>query len=96
MTELTSPKPVAQLDTGAEAGRSRLPDGTSMEPGSTRQAGPTAEVVAPLEVGIDQIVEIAIPFERLKVAVDQPIQFFIELLQGGQSRDRRAAREPSI
>ena len=44
---------------------------------------------------VDQIVEVAIPLECLKVRVDQPIQFFIELLQGGQSRDR-APREGTI
>jgi alpha-amylase/alpha-mannosidase (GH57 family) len=46
-------------------------------------------------VGIDQIVELAIPFERLGVEVDQPIHFFIELLEGSQSRDR-APREGTI
>jgi hypothetical protein len=48
-----------------------------------------------VEVGIDQIVEIAIPFERLGLKVDQPIQFFVELLEGPQSRDR-APREGTI
>jgi alpha-amylase/alpha-mannosidase (GH57 family) len=55
----------------------------------------TAEPAGRVEVGIDQIIEVAIPFECLKVSVDQPIQFFIELLQGGQSRDR-APREATI
>jgi alpha-amylase/alpha-mannosidase (GH57 family) len=95
VTGLTSPKPVVQLDMPGETSRSRLPDGTSLEPGPARQAGPTAEIVAPVDAAIDHIVEIAIPFARLKVAVDQPIQFFVELLQGGQSRDR-APREGSI
>jgi alpha-amylase/alpha-mannosidase (GH57 family) len=48
-----------------------------------------------LQVGIDQIVELAVPFERLGLKVDEPIQFFIELLQGDQSRDR-APREGAI
>jgi hypothetical protein len=80
VTDLSSPRPVAQIHTRAEAAR-----GTA----------PRSDAVALLEVGIDQIVELAIPFERLKVSVDQPIQFFIELLQGGQSRDR-APREGTI
>jgi alpha-amylase/alpha-mannosidase (GH57 family) len=95
VTGLTNLKPVVELDTRAETVRSRLPDGASVEPGPARQAGPTAETMAPVDAAIDQIVEIAIPFARLKVTVDQPIQFFIELLQGGQSRDR-APREGTI
>jgi hypothetical protein len=48
-----------------------------------------------LQVGVDQIVELAIPFARLGVAADQPIQFCVELLEGRQSRDR-APREGTI
>ena len=48
-----------------------------------------------LALGVDQVVEVAIPFARLAVKVDQPIQFYVELLQGGQSRDR-APREGAI
>jgi len=50
---------------------------------------------ADVEIGIEQIAEMAIPFERLGVAVDQPVQFYVELLQDGQSRDR-APREGAI
>jgi hypothetical protein len=50
---------------------------------------------APVEVGIDQIAEVLIPFERLGVRMDQPIQFFVELLEGRQSMDR-APREGTI
>jgi alpha-amylase/alpha-mannosidase (GH57 family) len=46
-------------------------------------------------VGIDTIVEVALPFERLELAVGQPIQFFVELLEGRQSRDR-APREGTV
>lgn len=46
-------------------------------------------------VAIDQIAEVSIPFERLGVQIDQPLQFYVELLQGGQSRDR-APREGTI
>jgi alpha-amylase/alpha-mannosidase (GH57 family) len=48
-----------------------------------------------IEVGIDQIAELAIPFARLGVKVDQPVQFFVEVLEGGRSRDR-APREGTI
>jgi hypothetical protein len=41
-----------------------------------------------VEVAVDRIVEIAIPFARLGLKVDQPIHFFVEVMQGGQSRDR--------
>jgi hypothetical protein len=49
----------------------------------------------PIEVGIDRIVEMAVPFEELGVEDGQAIQFFVELVQGGQSRDR-APREEAI
>jgi alpha-amylase/alpha-mannosidase (GH57 family) len=48
-----------------------------------------------LAAAVDQIAEVAIPFDRLGVAVDGPVQFFVELLHGGQSRDR-APREGTI
>jgi alpha-amylase/alpha-mannosidase (GH57 family) len=48
-----------------------------------------------LEVGIDQIIALSIPFERLGVKVDQPVQFYVELLEGSQSRDR-APRDSTI
>jgi alpha-amylase/alpha-mannosidase (GH57 family) len=48
-----------------------------------------------IEVGIDQTAEISIPFERLGVKTDEPIQFYVELLQNQQSRDR-APREGTI
>jgi hypothetical protein len=50
---------------------------------------------AGVEIGIDQIAELAVPFERLGVQVEQPVQFYVELLQDGQSRDR-APREGTI
>jgi alpha-amylase/alpha-mannosidase (GH57 family) len=48
-----------------------------------------------IKVGIDQIFELALPFARLGVTVDQPVHFYVELLEGGQSRDR-APREATI
>jgi alpha-amylase/alpha-mannosidase (GH57 family) len=41
-----------------------------------------------LQAGIDRIAEAAIPFDLLGVAVDAPVQFFVELLYAEQSRDR--------
>jgi hypothetical protein len=46
-------------------------------------------------VGVDRIFELAVPFERLGVRADQPLQFFVELLDGRRSRDR-APREGTI
>jgi alpha-amylase/alpha-mannosidase (GH57 family) len=43
----------------------------------------------------DQIVEIAIPFDLLGVAVDEPLHFFVDVVQDGQSRDR-APRESTL
>ncbi len=39
--------------------------------------------------------ELRRPFDALGVAVDQPVQFYVELLQADQSRDR-APREGTI
>ncbi|MBY0528198.1 MAG: hypothetical protein K2R98_32685 [Gemmataceae bacterium] len=48
-----------------------------------------------IEIGVDQIAEVTVPFERLGVAVDAPIHFYVEMLADGQSRDR-APREGTI
>jgi alpha-amylase/alpha-mannosidase (GH57 family) len=50
---------------------------------------------AALQVGIDRIIEVAIPFAALNVQARQPVQFFVELLEGSQSRDR-APKEATI
>jgi alpha-amylase/alpha-mannosidase (GH57 family) len=50
---------------------------------------------AGVAVGIDHIVELAVPFARLGLKVDEPIQFVVELLESQQSRDR-APREGTI
>jgi alpha-amylase/alpha-mannosidase (GH57 family) len=47
------------------------------------------------EAAVDQIAELGIAFELLGVKADQPIQFFVELMEGKQSRDR-APREGTI
>jgi alpha-amylase/alpha-mannosidase (GH57 family) len=48
-----------------------------------------------LAAAVDQIVEVAIPFDRLGLAIEQHLQFFVELQQGGVSRDR-APRDGTI
>jgi alpha-amylase/alpha-mannosidase (GH57 family) len=53
-------------------------------------------IAAPdMEVGIDLIAELSVPFDRLGLKVDQPLQFYVELLESGQSRDR-APREGTV
>jgi hypothetical protein len=47
-----------------------------------------------LAVGVDQIVEACIPFEALELKPTQPLQFFVELCQEAQSRDRAPREEP--
>ncbi|HZV05207.1 MAG TPA: glycoside hydrolase family 57 protein [Gemmataceae bacterium] len=58
-----------------------------------RDGMPVADVQVP--VGIDQIAELAVPFDALGVAVEGHLQFFVELLRDGQSQDR-APREGAI
>jgi hypothetical protein len=54
------------------------------------------EAPAPgLRAGIDQIVEVGLPFDALGIAINQPVRFYVELLQGRQSLDR-APREGTI
>ena len=58
-----------------------------------RPDGPAA---APgLEWGIDQIAELAVPFDVLGVAIEAPVQFAVELIRSGQGLDR-APREGVI
>jgi alpha-amylase/alpha-mannosidase (GH57 family) len=56
---------------------------------------PPDGVVAGVEAGLDRVVEIAVPFSWLGVAVGQPVAFVVELLQDGQVRDR-APRDGAI
>jgi alpha-amylase/alpha-mannosidase (GH57 family) len=60
-----------------------------------RLAGPAGETDACVEVGIERIAELSVAFQALGVKADEPIHFYVELLQGGQSRDR-APREGTI
>ncbi|MBI3409672.1 MAG: alpha-amylase/alpha-mannosidase [Planctomycetes bacterium] len=45
-----------------------------------------------IQLGLDHIFEASIPFTALGVEVGGPVQFFVELMESGQSRDR-APRE---
>jgi alpha-amylase/alpha-mannosidase (GH57 family) len=48
-----------------------------------------------IEFAIEQILEVAVPFEDLGLAAEQAVQFFVEVLEGIQSHDR-APREGTI
>jgi len=50
---------------------------------------------APVEVAVERIVEAAVPFDALGVAVGGEVQFFVEVLQNDQTRDR-APRQGTI
>jgi alpha-amylase/alpha-mannosidase (GH57 family) len=60
-----------------------------------RREGRTAAGQMSVEVGLDKILEIAIPFDVLGVQVGGGVQFFVELMDAGQARDR-APREGAI
>jgi hypothetical protein len=53
------------------------------------------EAGASVEAAIDRIVEAAVPFDALGVKVGESVQFFVEVLQNGQTRDR-APRQGTI
>jgi alpha-amylase/alpha-mannosidase (GH57 family) len=55
----------------------------------------TASPAPAIQVGLDQVCEMSVPFDWLGVAVGGALQFFVEVLQDGQSRDR-APREGVI
>jgi alpha-amylase/alpha-mannosidase (GH57 family) len=70
------------------------------EPGTERSQarllkGETPVVGSGVAVGAEQVVEIGLPFALLGVEENQPVQFFVELFQSGQSRDR-SPREGTI
>jgi alpha-amylase/alpha-mannosidase (GH57 family) len=68
------------------------------QPGRPEQRGVFICGGEPVETGdfaVERIVEASIPFAQLRVEVGEPIQFSVELLEGGQSRDR-APREGTI
>lgn len=60
-----------------------------------RDGKPIIPLPRGLAVGLDQILELAVPFETLGVAVEEPIVFYVELIRDGQGLDC-APREGSI
>jgi alpha-amylase/alpha-mannosidase (GH57 family) len=50
---------------------------------------------ADVRAAVDQVAEFRVPFDLLGVTVDQPVQFYVEILEGSQSRDR-APRDATI
>ncbi len=70
------------------------------QPGRAGQRGEWVCAGKPLDpagiaFAVERIVEVAIPFEALGARVGEPIQFYVELLERHQSRDR-APREGAI
>lgn len=57
--------------------------------------GGADRLLAGVRAAVDQIVELAIPFDLLQLRVEQPFQFAVELFQGNLVRDR-APREGAI
>ena len=66
------------------------------EPGQPGQRTELLQEGRPLGESVafsaDRIAELALRFDALGVKVGEPIQFFVELLQDGQGRDRARAR----
>jgi alpha-amylase/alpha-mannosidase (GH57 family) len=95
VTDLAAGKPKARLV--HEGASCPTPSFTHSSPpgagGEVRLVGFTQRPT--VRVGLDRILEIAVPFALLLVKADQPLQFFIDLLEGRQSRDR-APREGTI
>jgi alpha-amylase/alpha-mannosidase (GH57 family) len=50
--------------------------------------GEPVDVSAAIAVGIERIAECSIPFELIGVKENQPVPFYVELLENQQSRDR--------
>jgi alpha-amylase/alpha-mannosidase (GH57 family) len=79
------------------------PAGVSVEIEPHRQPSPATvlwrggtETAEPgIRFGVGQIAEVAVPFDALRLRVNDAIQFYVELWQGGQSRDR-APRDSTI
>ena len=57
--------------------------------------GGNGTVECPCELAIGRVIELAIPFEALGVACDDPLSFFVELSSGSSSLDR-VPREGTI
>jgi alpha-amylase/alpha-mannosidase (GH57 family) len=70
------------------------PPRSAWQPPQLLHLGQPAESTG-MQIGIDQILEMSIPFALLGAKVEQPLHFFVELLESCQSRDR-APREGTI
>ena len=53
------------------------------------------EIFSPIEIALQKVVEISIPFETLEVNENQTVSFYVEILENGLGRDR-APREGLI
>jgi hypothetical protein len=78
----------------ADCGFSILTPTSPTRRGEWQSKGANADADG-IAFAIDRVIEVAIPFDKLGVGVGAPIQFYVELLEGGQSRDR-APREGII
>jgi alpha-amylase/alpha-mannosidase (GH57 family) len=57
--------------------------------------GEPVDATGLLEIGIDRIAECSIPFDLIGAKANHPVQFYVELLENQQSRER-APREGNI
>lgn len=64
-------------------------------PGPVLVLSPLEKISAGIRVAVAKILEAAIPFELLGIAIDQSIQFYVEVVRVGQSLDR-APREGTL
>jgi alpha-amylase/alpha-mannosidase (GH57 family) len=71
----------------------RRPGKVDQEVQVLREGRPVA--TTDVRAAVSQIVEMAVPFSLLNIHPDQTVQFYVELLEGVQSRDR-APREGTI
>jgi hypothetical protein len=58
-------------------------------------AGKAVDATGRVRIGIDRIAEVAIPYDLIEAEAKKPVQFYVELLENQQSRDR-APREGNI
>jgi alpha-amylase/alpha-mannosidase (GH57 family) len=58
-----------------------------------RDGEPVAD--ADVQAAVDQVAVLRVPFELIGVKVDEPVHFYVEVLEGSQSRDR-APRDSTI
>jgi alpha-amylase/alpha-mannosidase (GH57 family) len=54
----------------------------------TSSRGAVLDATAKVQVGVQKIAETSIPFDALHVKVGDPVEFYVELIESNQSRDR--------